>query len=152
MADSTISSITSSLTQSLYQQPSITFTGLGSNIDTNSMITQLVKAESGQLNQLTTWRDQWTAKISALQTLNSKLTDLRTTIQAMDTLAGFQDKTTTISDESVLSATTSAAAVIGNHQVLVNRLAQNEVQVHLGLAGADTVVNDIGTSQVFAFS
>ena len=152
MADSTISSITSSLTQSLYQQPSITFTGLGSNIDTNSMITQLVKAESGQLNQLTTWRDQWTAKISALQTLNSKLTDLRTTIQAMDTLAGFQDKTTTISDESVLSATTSAAAVIGNHQVLVNRLAQNEVQVHLGLAGADTVVNDSGTSQVFAFS
>ena len=90
MADSTVSSLTSSLTQSLYQQPSITFTGLGSNIDTTSVINKLVEAESGQLKQLTAWRDQWTAKISALQTLNSKLTDLRTTIQSMDSLSGFQ--------------------------------------------------------------
>ena len=156
MADSTISSTTpstvSSLIQSQYQQPSITFSGLGSNIDTTSMITQLVKAESGQLNQLETWRDQWTTKITALQDLNTKLTDLRTTIQAMDTQAQFQNKITSVSNESVLSATTSAGAASGNHQVLVNSLAQNEVQVHLGLAGSDTVINSSGTTQVFAFS
>ena len=61
MADSTISSTSSStvssLIQSQYQQPAISFSGLGSNIDTTSMINQLVKAESGQLNQLATWRD-----------------------------------------------------------------------------------------------
>jgi flagellar hook-associated protein 2 len=156
MADSTISSTSSSavssLIQSQYQQPAISFSGLGSNIDTTSMINQLVKAESGQLNQLTTWRDQWTAKISALQTLNTKLSGLRTTIQGMDTLADFQSKTTSISDQSVLSATTSSGAASGNHQVLVNRLAQNEVQVQLGLAGSDTVVNASGNTQVFAFS
>ena len=156
MADSTISSTSSSaissLIQSQYQQPAISFSGLGSNIDTTSMINQLVKAESGQLNQLTTWRDEWTAKISALQTLNTKLSGLRTTIQGMDTLADFQSKTTRISDQSVLSASTSSGAASGNHQVLVNRLAQNEVQVQLGLAGYDTVVNASGNTQVFAFS
>ena len=156
MADSTVSSTSSSavssLIQSQYQQPAISFSGLGSNIDTTSMINQLVKAESGQLNQLTTWRDQWTAKISALQTLNTKLSGLRTTIQGMDTLADFQGKTTRISDQSVLSATTSSGAASGNHQVLVNRLAQNEVQVQLGLAGYDTVVNASGNTQVLAFS
>ena len=118
MADSTISSTSSStvssLIQSQYQQPAISFSGLGSNLDTTSMIKQLVKAESGQLNQLTTWRDQCTAKISALQTLNTKLSGLRTTIQGMDTLADFQSKTTRISDQSVLSATTSSTAFPGS--------------------------------------
>ncbi len=156
MADSTVtstsSSTTSSLTQSQYQQPAITFSGLGSNIDTTTMINQLVTAESGQLTQLETWRDQWTTKITALQDLNTQLTNLRTTIQTMDTQAQFQNKITSVSDQSVLSATAQAGAASGNHQVLVNSLAQNEVQVHLGLAGSDTVVNSTGSSQVFAFS
>jgi Flagellin hook IN motif len=52
----------------------------------------------------------------------------------------------------VLSATTSSDAASGNHQVLVNRLAQNEVQVQLGLAGSDTVVDASGNTQVLAFS
>jgi|GEM_PF-4566754 len=43
MADSTISSTSSStvssLIQSQYQQPAISFSGLGSNIDTTSMST-----------------------------------------------------------------------------------------------------------------
>jgi flagellar hook-associated protein 2 len=156
MADSTVSSVTSSATTSLlqsqYQQPAITFTGLGSNIDTSSMIDQLVQAESGQLNQLSSWKDQWTAKISALQTLNTKLTDLRSTVQAIDTLANFQAKTTSVSDGTVLGAAASTGAPSGNHQVIVNSLAQNEVQVQLGLAADDTVVNSSGTTKVFAFS
>jgi flagellar hook-associated protein 2 len=152
MADSTVSSITSSLLQSQYQQPAITFTGLGSGLDTSSMIDKLVQVESGQITKLTSWKDEWTAKIAALQTLNTKLSDLRTTVQGMDTLTGFQEKTTSLSDASVLAATTSTAAASGTHQVLVNRLAQNEVQVHLGLAAADTVVNSSSASQVLAFS
>ena len=151
MADTTVSSV-SSLLQSQYQQPAITFTGLGSGIDTASMIDKLVQAESGQLNQMSAWKDQWTAKIAALQTLNTKLSDLRTAAQSIDTLAAFQEKIASVSDESVLTATTSAAATSGSHQVLVNRLAQNEVQVHQGLAAADTVVNSSGASQVLAFS
>jgi flagellar hook-associated protein 2 len=150
MADTTVSSV-SSLLQSQYQQPAITFTGLGSGIDTASMIDKLVQAESGQITRLTAWKDEWTAKIAALQTLNTKLSDLHTAAQAIDTLAAFQEKTATVSDESALQATTSAAAASGTHQVLVNRLAQNEVQVHQGLTAADTVVNASGANQVFAF-
>jgi flagellar hook-associated protein 2 len=151
MADATVSSV-SSLLQTQYQQPAITFTGLGSGIDTASMIDKLVQAESGQLNQISAWKDQWTAKIAALQTLNTKLSDLRTAAQSIDTLAAFQEKIASVSDESVLTATTSAAATSGSHQVLVNRLAQNEVQVHQGLAAGDTVVNSSGASRVLAFS
>lgn len=160
MATSTVSSTSSSTTANTnttyltgqYTQPAITFSGLGSSLDTTSMINQLVTAESGQLNQLETWRGQWTAKITALQDLNTQMTNLRTTIQTMDTQAQFRNKTTSVSDQSVLTATAQPGAASGNHQVLVNSLAQNEVQVHLGLAGSDTVVNSSGTTQVLAFS
>jgi flagellar hook-associated protein 2 len=156
MADSTVtstaSSTVSSLLQTQYQQPAITFTGLGTNIDTASMIDKLVQAESGQLNQLSAWKDQWTAKIAALQTLNTKLSDLRTTVRDIDTLGTFQQKLASVSDGSVLTATPSATAASGKHQILVNSLAQNAVQVHTGLASADTVVNSSGSNKVFAFS
>uniref|UniRef100_A0A7C3UWU1 Flagellar hook-associated protein 2 n=1 Tax=Desulfobacca acetoxidans TaxID=60893 RepID=A0A7C3UWU1_9BACT len=151
MADSTVSSVTS-LIAGQYNQPAITFTGLGSGIDSTSMIQKLVEAESGQIKQLTAWKDEWTAKIAALQTLNSKLSDLRTAAQAMKTLASFQAKNASVSNESVVTATASSSASSGTHQVLVNSLAKNEVEVHLGLAASDAVVNSSGASQVFAFS
>jgi flagellar hook-associated protein 2 len=152
MADTTSVSTVSSLLQTQYQQPAISFTGLGSGIDTASMIDKLVQVESGPLNQMTTWKEQWTAKISALQTMNTKLSDLRTAVQAIDTPGAFQEKLASVSDASVLTATTSSTATSGNHQVLVNHLAQNEVQVHQGLAASTTVVNSSGASKVFAFS
>lgn len=148
MADSTISSL--SLSQ--YYQPAITFTGLGSGIDSNSIIEQLVEVESAQINRLEAWKDEWTAKIAALQDLDTQLTALRTTTAAMETLATFVTKSASVSDSTVLSATAGSTATAGTHQVLVNQLAQNEVEVHQGLAAGDSVVNSSGASKVFAFS
>ncbi len=147
MADSTVS-----LLQSQYYQPAITFTGLGSGLDSTSIIEKLVEVESGQINRLTAWKEEWTAKIAALQTLDTKLSDLGAASRAMDTLSEFLVKTASVSDPSVLTATASTAAASGVHQVTVNSLAKNEVQVHLGLAAADTVVNSSGSNKVLAFS
>ena len=148
MADSTISG----LSVSSYYQPAVTFTGLGSGVDSASIIDKLVEVESSQINRLEEWRDEWTAKIAALQELDTKLSELRTTAGAMNTLAKFALKNASVSDSTVLSATASAAATAGTHQVLVNQLAQNEVEVHQGLAARDTVVNSSGTNKVLAFS
>jgi flagellar hook-associated protein 2 len=142
----------STLSVSQYYQPAVTFTGLGSGIDSNSIIEKLVEVESRQITRLEAWRDEWTAKIAALEELETKLKDLRTTTAAMNTLAKFAAKTASVSNSSVLSATASASATAGTHQVLVNQLAQNEMEVHQGLAASDTVVNSSGANQVFAFS
>jgi len=148
MADSTIAS----LSVSQYYQPAVTFTGLGSSIDSSSIIDKLVEVESAQIERLTAWKEEWTAKIEALETLSTELSDLRSLAGALNTLAKFQVKTASVSDDTVLTATASSGATSGTHQVLVNRLAQNEVEVHAGLSASDTVVNSSGTSQVFAFS
>lgn len=148
MADSTISG----LSVSQYYQPAVTFTGLGSGIDSTSIIEKLVEVESSQITRLEAWKEEWTAKIAALQELDTRLATLRSTAGAMDTLAKFAAKNAGVSNSTVLSATASAAATAGTHQVLVNQLAQNEVEVHQGLAASDTVVNGSGSNKVFAFS
>jgi len=148
MADSTISS----LLTSQYYQPAVTFTGLGSGIDSASIIDQLVEVESSQINRLEAWKEEWTAKIAALQELDSKLAEMRTTASAMDTLARFGAKEASVSNSTVLSAVASTTASAGTNQILVNQLAQNEVEVHQGLAASDTVVNSSGSNKVLAFS
>jgi flagellar hook-associated protein 2 len=148
MADSTISSVS----QSLFSQPSITFSGLGSGIDSQSIIAKLVEVESRHIQRLESWKAEWTEKITALQTVNVKLTGLRTAVAAMDTPAEFQTKTVSSSNTAALTATASAAAASGSHQVLVNQLAQNEIEVHAGLSAATAVINASGGSRVFAFS
>ena len=137
---------------STYYQPSITFSGLGSDVDFDSIIDQLVEVESASITRFTNWKQEWTDKITALQTLNTKLTDFNTTVASMDTLAQFQGKTATSSNTSVLTASASTTATSATHQVLVNQLAQNEIEAHQGLAASDTVVNSSGSSKVFAFS
>jgi flagellar hook-associated protein 2 len=137
---------------SSYYQPSITFSGLGSSIDFQSIIDKLVSVESATINRFESWKSEWNDKITALQDLNTLLTDLRTTAASMDTLTEFVDKTAASSDSTVLTASASSTASSGTHQVLVNQLAQSEVEAHAGLSAATTVVNSSGSAKVFAFS
>jgi flagellar hook-associated protein 2 len=137
---------------STYYQPSITFSGLGSDVDFASIIDQLVEVESAQIERFESWKSEWSEKITALEDLNTKMTDLRTAAASMNTLTKFVSKTASSSATSVLTATASSSATSGTHQVLVNQLAQNEIEVHTGLAGSDTVVNSSGSAKVFAFS
>jgi flagellar hook-associated protein 2 len=137
---------------STYYQPAITFSGLGSSVDFNSIINKLVEAESVSIKRFESWKAEWSEKITALQDLNTKMTDLRTAAASMNTLTKFVSKTASSSSTSVLTATASSSATSGTHQVLVNQLAQNQIMAHQGLSASTTVVNNSGSAKVFAFS
>lgn len=137
---------------STYYQPSITFSGLGSTVDFDSIIDQLVEVESASINRFESWKTEWSDKIAALETLNSKLTDFKTVAASMDTLTQFVGKTASSSDTTILTASATTSATSGTHAILVNQLAQNEVEAHSGLAASTTVINSSGSSKVFAFS
>jgi len=148
MADSTISS----LSVSQYYQPAVTFTGLGSNLDSASIIEKLVEVESAQIDRMETWKAEWTEKITALEDLNTLLSDSRAIAGEMNTLTKFQVKSVSVSATAVLTANVSSGAIAGTHQLLVNQLAQSEVEVHSGLTSEDTLVNASGADKVFAFT
>ena len=129
-----------------YYQPSITFSGVGSSVDFDSIINQLVEVESASINRFTDWKTEWSDKITALQELNSKLTDFKTVAASMETLTQFLGKTAACSDTSVLTASASTTATSATHSVLVNQMAQNEVEAHQGLADSATVINSSGAN------
>jgi flagellar hook-associated protein 2 len=137
---------------STYYQPSITFSGLGSSVDFQSIIDKLVSVESATINRFESWKSEWNDKITALQTLNTNLADFRTAAASMDTLTQFVDKIASSSNTGVLTVSATTSATSGTHQVLVNQLAQNEVEAHAGLSASTTVVNNSGSAKVFAFS
>ncbi len=131
----------------------ITFSGLGSSVDFSSIVDKLVSVEGARITQYDTWKQEWSDKITALQTLNSKLTDFNTAVSAMKTPSQFQAKTASSSNTSVLTATASTTATAGTHQVLVNQMAQNNIRVETtGVASATTVINNSGSAKTFAFT
>lgn len=137
---------------STFYQPSITFSGLGSDVDFDSIIEKLVEVESASIERFDSWKTEWSDKIAALETLNTKLSDFRTVAAGMSTLSQFVGKTAASSSTSVLTASATTTATSATHSVLVNQLAQNEIEAHQGLADSATVVNNSGSAKVFAFS
>jgi flagellar hook-associated protein 2 len=101
----------------------ITFTGLGSGTDFDSIIEQLIEVETAyRVTPLEEWKATWEEKIEAFQELNTQMLALQTALEAIDTKGEFLVKTATSSDTTVLSATAGAAAESGTHIIQVEQL------------------------------
>lgn len=136
-----------------YSSGAIYFTGLGSEIDFDSIITATVNAAGYRKTQLTSWKESWETKIEALQELNTALLDLRTALKGLDSSAEFLTKTVSSSDSSAASATASGDAETGAHTVVVGQLAQNDVWVNTatGFSGAADTVTASDASFTFSY-
>ncbi len=131
---------------------SITFTGLGSGIDLAGILDAQLEAERLRFVQpYEDWQTEWSDKVSAFQTLNTKLASLHSTVKSLDTENEFLVKTTTSSDTDVLTATADSSAVNDSITVVVNQLAQAEKEIHDGLSGEDAVVQS-GSSGNFDYT
>lgn len=126
------------------------FSGLGNGTDFDSMITQLVKAESYRIKSLQNRRIEWEDKVAAFQDLNSTLLNLKSTITAFDTMNEFLVKAVSSSGAAV-AATASSSAQVGTHQIQVGQLAKNAISVSSGfVATADASVT--ATNQTFGYT
>lgn len=133
-----------------YVSGQISFAGLGSGTDFQTMIDQLIKVESIHKNQLEYWKESWALKIEALDALNNSIASLRTTLDSMDSVGEFLVKDAESSETDVLSATADDKAEEGSHIIEVHQLAQNSVWMSgNGLSNANGVVTPFG--QTFRF-
>lgn len=125
----------------------IRFTGLGSDTDFDSMISQLVEAEGFRVRNLQDWKADWEEKITAFEDVNSSLVTLKSSLSGMDTVDEFFIKEAASSNSAVLGATASTDAEEGTHNVGVNQLAQNAIMVSkAGFASPDSQVASSGAS------
>lgn len=101
----------------------ITFSGLGSGIDTASLIERLVQLEGLRKGQLQTKKTTAQSKSSAITTFEAIVKALKTKAAALTKTGDFLKLQGTPSREGVVSFSVSSNAVQGTHSIEVQQLA-----------------------------
>jgi len=104
--------------------------GLLTGIDTGNLIAQLMAAERRTLNVYEERKSTWDEKKEALSTLESKLSNLRSSVRALSDANELRAFSSTSSDTDKVTAEASYNTFEGNHTVVVNQLASAERWVH----------------------
>ena len=103
---------------------SIKASGIGSGLDINSIVSQLVSAERAPTeNRLNSKESLIQARLSAFGSLKSALTNFQSSLSTLKDPDSYTKRSATISDPTVFSATTSASAAPGSYSVQVEQLA-----------------------------
>ena len=103
---------------------SILTNGVGSGLDVSGIVTKLIEAEGKpQSTRLDTQEAKAQAKLSALGSLRSALSNFRDALKALKSLDSFRGRDVALSSPDFLAATASSKALTGNYRVEVQSLA-----------------------------
>lgn len=116
--------------------------GLASGLDTDSIITGVLEVERIPINQLGVRRARYEAKDQAWQDVNTKLSAIRTALNAVDSLNDLNKfATANSSNESAVGVAVTGAATPGTISFTVNQLAANhQVVSDTSFASGDDLV------------
>lgn len=118
--------------------------GVGSGLDVQSIVSQLMAVESRPLQALQTSRTALDAQVSAYGKFRSSLSSFQTAIKDLKSLDAFKVYAVASTNADAVTATGNSAAAAGTLDIQVNRLAQAH---KLGsLAIADTGTTTLGGS------
>jgi flagellar hook-associated protein 2 len=103
----------------------ITTSGLGSGLDINSLVSQLVTAErTPAVNRLASQESKLKTQISAIGSFKSVLSNFKSALASLMKADSFQSMKSTVADDKLFSVTTSNDAQAGAYDVKVQQLAQ----------------------------
>jgi len=120
--------------------------GVGSGLDIQSLVTQLVAAERAPVqSRLTRQAADVATQLSALGSLKGALAGLQTALLPLKTVDQFAVHTATSANTDVFTAAANATAVPGTYAVEVRQLAQPEQLISQAFAGGATAVAGTGT-------
>jgi flagellar hook-associated protein 2 len=120
-----------------------TVSGIGSNIDTQAIVTSLVNAEKvPKQTQINTASQKATTTLSSIGKIQAALDAFRGAIDTMATSSSFTGLTGSSSDEKVATMTASNTASNGSFRLIIDQLAQaSKLSTKNFPGGTSTVVN-----------
>jgi flagellar hook-associated protein 2 len=114
--------------------------GLGSNLDINTLVTNLMNVEKVPLKALTDKNTKYQATLSAFGTTKGALSSVQAAAQALKDAMASIPATATVSAPTVVSATAAGGATPTNIGLTVQSLAQAQRLYSGAFASVDTVV------------
>jgi flagellar hook-associated protein 2 len=146
----------------------ISAAGVGSGLDIESIVSQLMTIERQPINSLATKKSSYETRLSAFGQVKSSLSSLQSAIQALSKSATFAATTATVADSGIFSAVTSSSATTGSYSIKINELAQKQkvvtdnvtepgvadgdLTITLGTLSGGTFTADAGRSTTIAFT
>lgn len=126
----------------------ISVSGIGSGLDIEGLVTQLVAAE-GQPATLRLARREagFQADLSAVGTLRSALSSLQSVVQGLQESSDFLTRSATTSDDERFTATADSTAAPGVYDIEITQLAQ-AARVRSGDFGSSSDVIGTGTLDI----
>jgi flagellar hook-associated protein 2 len=138
---SSLANLGQGVVSSLASQGTVSSTGLGSGLDINSIVKQLVGAEgTPQQTLLSDKQTRIQTQISAYGQLQAGISGLQAALAELSTPQQFEGTTVTVGDPTVASATTNSSATAGSYNLLVKQLASGEKLVSTPVASSTTAV------------
>ncbi len=113
---------------------SITFSGLASGIDTESIITELMAIERYPIDRLENDKSYYQSRLEAFSQLDEKLKGFLDKAEAIDTQIELNSPAVSSSSEANFAATATGRAQLGSYQVSVVALARQQKDVSQGYA------------------
>jgi len=111
---------------------SITFGGLATGIDTESIISELMKIERFPIDRLKKDQAYYNNRLDAFSQLDGKLKGFLEKAEAIDTRAELRSPSVKSSSEDYVSVTADSKAQLGSYQLTVIDLAQQQKDVSQG--------------------
>jgi flagellar hook-associated protein 2 len=116
--------------------------GVGSNLDVNSIVSQLMTIERRPRTLLDSKEAGYQAQLSAYGQLRGVLSALQSAVRTLASPNRFDLRTASVGDSTVLSASASSAAANGSYEVGVTQIAQRQSLIS---AGQSSPTASIGT-------
>ena len=125
----------------------ISSAGIGSGLDVNSIVTQLMAVEKQPLTRLQTTASTLQTELSAFGQLQSLVSGLQDAATPLYDATTFAQANSSSSNPSAVTATTSTGAVAGSYSVSVSSLSSTQSVVTSGTPFADATAA-VGTGSL----
>jgi len=100
--------------------------GIGSNLDVNSIVNQLMSVEQQPLTRLAHKEVAYEAKLSAYGSIQGALSSFQSTMAGLANASKYTSISASVSDSSIASASASSIAAVGNFSLQVDKIAQKQ--------------------------
>lgn len=125
--------------------------GVGSGIDTTSLVSGLVNADSGRLNTLKSKQTSTQSAVSTLSDISTALGGLQSAVDALTTVSGVGSYAGT-SSNAAIAISTSGAALPGAYTMNVTQLAKAQRTYSDTFSSPSTSIGQSGTLNIQAGS
>lgn len=125
----------------------ITSTGIGSGLDVNAIVTELMAIEARPLNLLQQSASSLNTQLSAIGTLQSRMASLRDASNALTSVTLWNQTIATSSNAAAVKVSTASGAAAGNYAVSVQRLASQQTLASQAFASSGATVGE-GTLRI----